>query len=76
MIIQKITEQTDVIRNGLENTIKTMYGVTKNLAGKKNPTMRLHSTSSPFGTVCEHCLSFFKEDYNSITIFFCHFLHL
>lgn len=48
MIIQKTTEQqTDVIRNGLENTFKTMYGITKTLTRNKRKILLRHFTELP-----------------------------
>lgn len=77
MVIQKIAEQqTDLIRNGLENTIRTTYCITENLAKNKNATKRVHIASSTFTTGFEQRLTLFKAGYNSITIFCCHFLHL
>lgn len=48
MIIQKITEQqTDMIRKGLENTIKTMFGITKNLDRNKGKILLRDFTALP-----------------------------
>lgn len=77
MAIQKITEQqTDLIRNRLENTIRTTYCTTENLAKNKNATKRVHIALSTFTTGFEQRLTLFKAGYNSITTFCCHFLHL